>query len=247
VIAQYILSLVAFLGCDPNPATSDAGPVIAAWNTARKDVHAVGASFVRYEYDSVFGTFTKCTGDVHFTTRQNGHWAFLPIADGEAPKKVQRGDSTYVFRKVAAQRYLWDGDVVTVIDENDKTYQRLPRTTSLFGTMLFPHVNAHCPFLPGLPDKEAIAEWTFTAISDSDDEIRLRAEPPSELDTRFRECEVILHKPHMNLYAVRYIDPTGNRESVFVFTAVHHNPTKSRTVDLENYTDAGTSVGSTPR
>ena len=236
MFATLLVAFAAVITGDADTAAVDATAVVRRWVVAQEDVDAVHATFVCYKYDSSSRTFKKSSGEVYYSSRTNGFWSFAPDSEKDAPKTVRRGNTTYVSRVASAKRYVWNEDLVTVIDEKEKKYDQFPRNASLFGTQLFPYVTTFSPFIPGLPDKKAITDWDFTIVAETDDEVRLKATPPKALTKQFRSCELILQKPDMTLYAVRYTDPSGNRESILVFKTVKRNPEKMPAFDLSEYT-----------
>ena len=222
MITTLLVAFATVVAADPANVAVDATGVLKKWAAAEEDVHAVHATFVHYRYDSVFGTFTKGSGEVYWSSRNDGFWAFTP------------DNAAYVSRD--AERWLWKGNVVTVIDDERKKYDQFPRRLSLFGTQPIRHVTTWYPFLPGLPNKNAINDWEFQIVAHTEKEVRLKATPPKALTKQFRSCELILRKPDMTLHAVKYTYSTGKRESVLVFETVKRNPPRMPDLDLSGYT-----------
>jgi len=245
--ATVFIALGAVISAGADASASDAAATVKKWTEAQKDVKAVHATFDRYVFDALFKSFEKTKGEVHYSSRTKGFWSVAPDSDKNSPPTLRRGNTTYVSKVARAERYIWDEDGVTIVNEDEKSYGRILQDAEFFGISFFPPFSSALPFLPGLPNKSVITEWDFVIVTETDEKVRLRATPLGAMKKHHGPCELSIKKPDLTLRAVRYTDSSGNHKSIYLFKTVNRSPEKMPDFDLSGYAHGRSTFSSSKR
>lgn len=185
--------------------------VLVAWQEHSSRVKTFRASFVRYEYDAVFGPRAENP------------------QSGPPPRFVDRGSiafgapdkGMYSIEKPRPEYWICDGKSIFEYDyqKTRVTEHKLP--PELQGKQI---TNGPLPFLFGAPADQLKQRYFLRLITPAaalGKEIWLQAVPRFQPDAaNFRHAELILTADTMNPAALQIHQPGGNNRSAYVFRDV---------------------------
>ena len=227
--AALILCLFSTLRADEARDESDdkeLKQILARWQQARHSVKRVYVEFTRFEYDTVFKTEERGQERAYIGLPGDFWWAIEPttITDAQSKKEDVRGGP---FQLKNARRELWvyhklkgnsellrgDGEVLVRAPVADTrpfgtTTASIARTLATRHALIFQHTAA--------PRND---DFRWKLVKKTAEEVVLVGTPrPPHLTQELRGASFILDARTLQPKAVRLIAPTGNSETVYVFS-----------------------------
>jgi TIGR03009 family protein len=139
------------------------------------------------------------------------------------PKTVNRGNTAYKLEPDLAKTWICDGAQILDIDLVGKTYNRVEIPPQFQGKNIG---DGPLPFLFGMTAKKLKERYILELGSMNDPQkiIHIIAIPLHPTEQReYQRAEVLLDPVEYLPKGVQLLDPTGNRTTVYVFTA-HEKP-----------------------
>ncbi len=124
---------------------------------------------------------------------------------------------------MSAERWVCTGKEVIRIDDQEKTYEKVPIPPESQGQNI---IDGPLPFLFGMKADQAKRRYKMKLLKQTDTDIRIEVIPLRGTDTNnWSKAVVIIDAKKFVPNAVQLFDPTGS-ETVHVFKDVEINPTK---------------------
>ncbi len=206
------------------------------WEKKSAQIKRMEGKFERFVYDNVFLVQKCATGDFWYAFPDKGRMDFKPRPIEDANAKVSRGGGPdgepvqFTAQSDSQQKWVCTGNEIFIINEEQKLFDRVEIPPHLQGTNV---VNGPLPFLFGMKAEQAKDRY-FLSLGDKHNpdgriggrrQLHIVAAPRKEMDAKeWRRAEVILEPTHFVPTAIRLIDPTGNRETVYTFYGLKLNP-----------------------
>lgn len=230
-------------------------PILKAWEEKSAAIDRVTAELKRFDYDHVFRIEKRAIGEYWFEAPDKGRIDFRPdpqIPDPPQSRIVRDGTpQIYTVQADSHQVWICTGNEILDIDVPNKSYNRAEIASQFRGERI---TDGPLPFLFGMKASKVMDRYVLSVGTMHDPEGKRpvpEGAPPAEpiihivafpLDPRlqqeFRKAEVLLDARTYTPRAVKLFDPTGNRETVYVF-GVHKKPglfeRKPWNVDLKGY------------
>ena len=134
-----------------------------------------------------------------------------------------------------SETWIWTDHEVIVANDEDKTYEVtvLPPTPSTNrrnkpSNWLHPNVHFYAPFVFDIDAERLRLEWSLTLQKQLGEAAMIEATPrTAELKSRYSRCIVRLNTRDWHPTAVKYVDHTGDLETVYVVQSWQPNPNSS--------------------
>jgi TIGR03009 family protein len=217
--------------------------ILEDWEQCTQGIERLRGSFDRYIYDATFCAERRAIGDFWFQKPDLGRIDLRPAPperlpepneDGERinPRKTGANGLPYTVQADAASRWICNGQVLLQVDDEAKTYVAMDIPPSMQGANIS---NSPLPFLFGMSAAEMQRRYVLalgekhnpTGANNTRPQIHLVAYPKLERDaSEWCRAEVLLDpgiafqiggKPIYVPTAIKLLDPTKTRETVYVF------------------------------
>jgi len=206
--------------------------VLLDWEHKTADITKLRGTHYRYEYDSVFLIEKRSTGEFWYESPDKGRIDFnvndQPKLDVPPPKKTPDGKPYTV---VAAEPEIWvcDGRNVLSIHVSDKTYDQLVIPPHQRGNNI---ADGPLPFLFGVKAEKLKERYSLSLgrmhapqATSGRPQFHVVAKPLNQDDARnWKQAEVLLDAEYCIPTAIRLLDPSGNKETVYRFPLNQMHP-----------------------
>jgi hypothetical protein len=191
--------------------------------------------FERFVYDNVWLVQKCATGEFWYAFPDKGRMDFKPRPvedpDAKIPRPAANGEKVqFTSQADSEQKWVCTGKEIFIINVEQKLFDRVEIPPHLQGTNV---VNGPLPFLFGMKAEQAKERYAL-ALGDKHNpdgriegrrQLHIVAGPKKEMDAKeWRRAEVLLEPTQFVPTAIRLIDPTGNRETVYTFYDFKLNP-----------------------
>lgn len=204
--------------------------LLKKWEAESAKVRRLQGEHLRWEYDYTFNIVKRNSGVFYYEQPDKGRIDLKPTeVNGVETKKHWQSRQTVQFKvqSGAAERWYCDGQLVTQIDDQQKTATRMVIPPQNQGEHI---IDGPLPFLFGMPADKALRRYRMEIIGwekdDSDKPIKvtLQVEPKLRSDAaNYQLATIILDLRTYLPAAVRMIDPAGTKETVYSFLALKVN------------------------
>lgn len=196
--------------------------LLQTWEQRSAQVDRIQGVFKRYEYDRVFKTEKRADGKYWFEMPDKGRMDLSP--DPTVPKapdnKHQLGETLFTVEPDVARTWICTGKEILDIDIPNKTYNKIEIPVQFQGERIS---EGPLPFLFGMKAERMKKRYLMSFGEKYDPAnpeslIHIVAFPLTQQEQReFQRAEVMLDPKTYLPRAVKLWDPTGNRETVYVF------------------------------
>lgn len=231
----FMVSMIAAIS-SPLQAESSATPaeledVIARWEKRSAEVQTLHARFQRVIYNDLFQVEKRAVGEIAFAAPNK---ARITVRGAKLTKGAGSRESGHTLNRDRDDIWLWTGTHAYSIDPKKKTYdafdiQRHTNNEEPSGWLgqFVQHISRpqNClPFVVGIGEMNLKRRFAITLNEKTDTEIRLLLKPLAESDHRnYRQVEVTLDARSFATTNLRFQDPTGHSETVYVFSEIETN------------------------
>ncbi len=194
--------------------------ILQTWEQKSGQVNRMKGEFTRIEYDQIFTTAKCAVGKYWFENPDKGRMDFMPDPNANATpaRQVTRGDKTYSVQAAEAHSWICDGEQILAIDLVKKEYNRIRIPEHYRGTKIS---DGPLPFLFGMQAAKIKERYILElgSLHNPQKIIHIVAYPKMPAEQReYRVAEVLLDPVEYLPKAIQLQDPTGNKQTVYVFT-----------------------------
>ncbi|SFI27885.1 hypothetical protein [Planctomicrobium piriforme] len=199
--------------------------ILQTWEQKSGSVNRMKGDFTRFEYDKVFATAKCAIGRYWYESPDKGRMDFTPDNKVVAtpPKTVVKGDVTFTLQPDDARTWICDGEKILDIDIVKKEYNQIKIPPQFQGKNIS---DGPLPFLFGMKADKLKDRYVLEmgALNNPAKIIHIVAYPKLPAEQReYRVAEVLLDPVEFLPQAVQLLDPTGNKQTVYMFTK-HDKP-----------------------
>lgn len=208
--------------------------VLLDWEQKTAHITKLRGWHHRYEYDSVFQIEKRSMGAFWYESPDKGRIDFNvkdnPKLDVPEPKKGPAPDYK-PYTVVAGEPEIWvcDGESVLSIHITDKTYDQLVIPPHQRGSNI---ADGPLPFLFGVKAEKLKERYSLTLgrmhapqATSGRPQYHVVAKPLNQDDARnWKQAEVLLDAEYCIPTAIRLLDPSGNKETVYRFPLNEMHP-----------------------
>lgn len=230
---QHLIAIVLAAALTMAGGTTRAGAaepgldeVLSAWLAATSEIQVFEAEFDRFVYDEVFCIVKRGVGDVRLELPDQGRLV-VRAANVRAGKTLRMSDTCFVAKPDYSEIWEWTGEACTQTDPTSGQYQRFVLAEHEPGSLFdFSRFSRCIPAQLGVDAKRFQQECDFELREVTDDRIRLTGRPhaDAELAKDFQTIDVLLDAATYLPHAVRTTDPSGNLQTVYVYSSVVATP-----------------------
>ncbi|WP_437186592.1 hypothetical protein SH668x_003748 [Planctomicrobium sp. SH668] len=191
--------------------------ILETWEIQSAKVTRSKGEFKRIMYDQAFQVAKCSTGKYWFEGPDKGRMDFAPNKDVEG-QKLKRADVEYVCQPDELRSWICNGEVIRDIDIAKKEYHQIQIPTQFQGQNIS---DGPLPFLFGMNSKKMQQRYLLElgSLHDPKKLIHIVAYPKMPAEQReYRVAEVLLNPETYLPQAVQLMDPTGNKQTVYMFT-----------------------------
>jgi len=192
--------------------------ILEAWEQRTAKIKRMKGQFSQMEYDAVFKVEKRAVGKYWFEGPDKARLDFG--ADSKLPDPPQNKIGNVIYTVQAADPKVWicSGDEILDIDIKERTYDRVQIPVSSRGENI---QNSPLPFLFGMKANEVIKRYRLAIGSMHDPangKVHIVAYPlVAAMRREFSRAEIVLDATTFHPTALKLWDPSGNKETVYVF------------------------------
>ena len=204
--------------------------LLLAWEQESAKVKKLKGKFHRFVYDGVYFVENRAAGEFWYESPDQGRMDFgISPLQPRTNKKGPNGEP-YTVQQDPLQRWVCTGKEIFIIHDNEKLFDRIEIPPQQQGRNI---MNGPLPFLFGMKAEQAkeryhlnlgAQHWPQGRVTEKDGkpvqlapQIHVVAVPKLDVDAReWSRAEVLLNIKFLPT-AIRLLDPTGNKETVYTF------------------------------
>jgi hypothetical protein len=210
--------------------------LLVHWERESSKISKLRGTVARYEYDSVFAEEKRSQGQFWYVAPDQGRMDFGPVRLPEPainPDKLDPKGQPYKVKSEGSEKWICTGKEIYVIHDDQKLFSRIQIPPNQQGRNI---INGPLPFLFGMKADQAKARyhmslggqhWPRGVRANEQGEqvqvppqIHVVAHPKLAADAQnWSRAEVLLDPGTFLPRGMRLLDPTGNKETVYVFPA----------------------------
>jgi len=192
--------------------------ILRDWETASASIQNLSGSHHRIVYDLVFHVEKHAEGRFYYEKPDKGRIDIEEV-NIEKNKQGQRKDKNgkpYQLRSDRPEKWICDGQRILQINDHEKTADVFTIPEAGRGVNI---MHGPLPFLFGMPAAEAVQRYRLKVLAVNKEEVWLGAQPNWKQDAaNWKQAKIILRRSNFLPRAVQLIDPTGNAETVYMFS-----------------------------
>lgn len=205
--------------------------VLKEWFAKTKNVQKLQGEHTRFSYEMTFSVATVSEGKFYYEAPDKGRIDIEPTPQSSlndvdpntgGVQIMDDAKNVYTCKDDQPERWICDGAQLLKIDDTAKTYELLPIPESHQGANI---MDGPLPFLFGLPPEKAKARYAMELKPHNNPSIvYLVVKPRMQQDAaNWQRADVMLSRETFLPQAVRLLDPSGNRITVFAFKSQEAN------------------------
>ncbi|MFQ5733552.1 MAG: PASTA domain-containing protein [Planctomycetaceae bacterium] len=199
--------------------------LLVAWYKNTRGIKRLHGHHTKYVYNLVFSLETRGVGRFYYESPDKGRIDIFPadIGRNAVSDRLDRNKRPFALKAAQADQWISNGKKIYQIDPKKKTGTMFPIPEKAQGRNI---MDGPLPFLLGMPPAKAVQRYNLTIEKETRDKVWLVVEPKWPSDRKnYKLAKVILQKDNHYLpYAVQMFAPSGNQETVYVFTKMTVNP-----------------------
>lgn len=205
--------------------------ILKKWEESSAKIQRLTGYHQRYEYDSTFSVEKRSRGTFLYEAPDKGNFVIeaMPIEKGAKTKMMDAEGKPYSIKSGTPERWVCDGKQILKIDDQAKTFERIPIPPESQGTNI---IEGPLPFLFGMKAEQAKKRYRLQLDGErtTDSKVFLFAWPnrPEDLQN-YQKATVIIQTQDFLPSAVELIHPSGNSRTVHIFSGLAVN--KSRIIE----------------
>ena len=211
------------------------------WEVESAKVKKLQGEHLRWEYDYTFNVVKRNKGEFYYEQPDKGRIDLSPVkiemVKDQSGKPAPPTDTKkhwktgqpvkFTVQSGTGERWYCDGQIVTQVDEKEKTATQLVIPPQNQGEHI---IDGPLPFLFGMPADKALRRYRMEIVNWGKDEsgkpisVTLQVHPKLRNDAaNYQLATVILDLKTYLPIAVRMIDPAGTKETTYSFQALKAN------------------------
>ncbi len=210
--------------------------LLKKWEVESAKVKKLQGEHLRWEYDYTFNVVKRNSGQFYYEQPDKGRIDLSPVevkpVKGRPPVDTKKHWKTgqpveFTVQPGTGERWYCDGQIVTQIDEKEKTATQLVIPPQNQGEHI---IDGPLPFLFGMPADKALRRYRMEIVSWGKDDsgkptsVTLQIHPKLRSDAaNYQLATVILDLKTYLPSAVRMIDPAGTKETTYRFQSLKAN------------------------
>jgi TIGR03009 family protein len=194
--------------------------LLQTWEKKSSEVNRMKGEFQRIVYDKVFESAHCANGRYFYEAPDKGRMDLSPDASvvSNPPRQVTKQNITYTQQADEPHTWICDGQQILDIDISKKQYNRVQIPAHYQGKNI---TSSPLPFLFGMKSDKMKERYILEigGFHDQAKVIHIVAFPKLQSEQReYRVAEVLLDPVEFMPRAVQLTDPTGNKQTVYMFT-----------------------------
>ena len=206
------------------PVDPELNQILIDWENKTKGIHKLSGKHRRFEYDHVWEVEKRADGKFYYESPDKGRIDIevVELDKGEQSQKIGKAGKPYEVKSAIPEKWICDGKKIASANVREKTYIVLDIPPDQQGQNI---MDGPLPFLFGLPAEVAKQRYHITILPQTNEQfVWLKILPKRAADARnWSEAEVILVRETYLPYAVKMLDPIGNKETVYRFEDLKPN------------------------
>jgi TIGR03009 family protein len=198
--------------------------ILQEWEVKTKRIVKLSGKHRRFVYDQVFEVEKRADGKFYYESPDKGRIDIevVPLGKNEQSQKVGKSGKPFEVKSDLPEIWICDGKKIAQANVQEKTYSVFNLPPENQGQNI---MDGPLPFLFGLPAEVAAARYHITLLPETNEKfVWLRILPKRHADAlNWSLAEVILVRDTFLPYAVKMVDPPGNRETVYRFEDLKAN------------------------
>lgn len=206
------------------------------WEINSAKVKKLVGDFKRFKYDKVFSVELRAEGKFAYESPDKGYYQFegteIPAGVKSRKSYTDKDPNTgkivqvpFSLKPDTTEHWVCDGEYIFKINDRDRQFERVPIPPENRGQNI---IDGPLPFLFGMKADRAKRRYTFEMM-DSKPEfpstVWLLVRPRLPMDaSNWSEARVGINQKTFLPVAVMLTDPSGNSETVHLFSKVEANP-----------------------
>lgn len=211
------------------------------WEVESAKVKKLQGEHLRWEYDYTFNVVKRNKGEFYYEQPDKGRIDLSPVkvemVKDQSGKPTPPTDTKkhwktgqpvkFTVQSGTGERWYCDGQIVTQVDEKEKTATQLVIPPQNQGEHI---IDGPLPFLFGMPADKALRRYRMEIVNWGKDDsgkpisVTLQVHPKLRNDAaNYQLATVILDLKTYLPIAVRMIDPAGTKETTYSFQALKPN------------------------
>lgn len=199
--------------------------ILKDWEAHSSQVQKLTGVFKRHRYDHLFEVEYQSFGKFAYEMPDKGAYQFegAKLPKDAVSQKKNADKKPYALKPDQPQHWVCNGKEVLKIDA--KTYGKVSIPPENQGENI---IDGPLPFLFGMKAEQAKRRYAFElleGVGEYKDEIWLGVKPRWPKDAaNWREAKVIINHVTFLPMVVKLVEPSGNADTVHIFSDVQANP-----------------------
>lgn len=216
-------------------------PLLNAWEQKSTEIERLRGTFMRYVYDDVYSAEKRAYGRFWYESPDKGRMDFRTVELPDPPineDKLAPNGAPFRILAEENQRWICTGEEIFIIHDDDQIYDYIEIPPHQQGQNIS---RGPLPFLFGMRAEDAKQRYHLNlgemhypegrvvrfrdGTQGTDYQVHVIAYPKTNVDRQeWRRAEVLLDGQSFLPRAIRLLDPTMEKETVYVFDAHQLRP-----------------------
>ncbi len=202
--------------------------LLRSWATTTEKIQKLQGRHYRFEYDKVFEVEKRAEGMFYYEAPSKGRIDIegRVIEKGDVSTQIgKKSGQPYKLESASPEKWISNGNEIQKIDDKEKSVDIVTIPKELQGPNI---MDGPLPFLFGMPPEKAKQRYRMKIIKKSGNIVMLEVEPLLRHDAEnWRRAWLQLDIQEFLPAAVKLEDPSGNKETVYVFRDMEKNKRQS--------------------
>lgn len=208
------------------PLPEELEQLLKDWERVSAKVERLVGQHKRIVYNKIFEVEKISEGQFYYEAPDKGRIDLVGIEPEKKSKSQRVNEKTgqaYRIEKDQQTRWICSGKEIMNINDEEKTIEVFPLPPELQGKNI---IHGPLPFLFGMKAEEAKKRFELSFVDQDDPNknnekvVWIKAVPRQMVDKdNFQEATIKLDRERFLPLAVRLVDPSGNLETVYIFSA----------------------------
>jgi len=202
----------------PAPVPKQLWGILRDWEKASDTIQNLSGNHHRIVYDLVFHVEKHAEGRFYYEKPDKGRIDIeeVEIDKGKQGQRKDKNGKPFQLRTDRPEKWICDGKRILQINDREKTADVFTIPEAGRGVNI---MHGPLPFLFGMPAAEAVQRYRLKVLALNKEEVWLEAQPNWKQDAaNWKQAKIILRRSNFLPRAVQLIDPTGNAETVYLFS-----------------------------
>lgn len=208
------------------PLPEELEQLLKDWERESAKIEKLVGKHQRIVYNKIFEVEKISNGQFYYEAPDKGRIDLVGMEPKKGSKSLRVNEKTgqaYRLEKDQQSRWICSGKEIMNINDEEKTVEAFPLPPDLQGQNI---IHGPLPFLFGMKAEEAKKRFALSFVDQKNPEknnekfVYIKAVPRQMMDKdNFQEATIKLDRERFLPMAVRLIDPSGNLETVYIFSA----------------------------